>query len=71
MVSFTTDADSTPKARLLDLVRGRSRKAYSDWLEERGEDCKNGVEAATAALDAFHVVKLGTQAVEAIRGRMQ
>jgi transposase len=65
-------------------VPGRSGKAYSDWLEQRGEDFKNGVEVATldafhgyknaiddqledatAVLDAFHVVKLGTQALPA------
>jgi len=37
MVDLTPDADGKPKARLLDLVPGRSGKAYSDWLGERGE----------------------------------
>jgi transposase len=90
MVDLTPDEDGNPKARLLDLVPGRSGKAYSDWLEERGEDFKNGVEVATldpfhgyknaiddqledatAVLDAFHVVKLGTQAVDEVRRRVQ
>ncbi len=90
MVDLTPDADGKPKARLLDLVPGRSGKAYSDWLEERGEEFKNGVEVATldpfhgyknaiddqledatAVLDAFHVVKLGTQAVDEVRRRVQ
>jgi transposase len=90
MVDLTPDEDGKPRARLLDLVPGRSGKAYSDWLEERGDDFKNGVEVATldpfhgyknaiddqledavAVLDAFHVVKLGTQAVDEVRRRVQ
>ena len=79
MVELTPDEDGNPSARLLDLVPGRSGKAYSDWLQERGENFRDGVEVATldpfrgyknaieyqlddatAVLDAFHVVKLGT-----------
>jgi transposase len=79
-----------PQARLLDLVAGRSAKAYSDWLGQRGEHFRDGVqvatldpfhgyknaiddqlEDATAVLDAFHVVKLGTQAVDEVRRRVQ
>lgn len=90
MVDLTPDADGKPKARLLDLVPGRSGKAYSDWLTERGENFREGVEVATldpfhghknaiddqledatAVLDAFHVVKLGTQAVDEVRRRVQ
>ena len=91
MVDLTPDPDTgRPQARLLDLVPGRSGKTYSDWLEERGEDFKDGVEVATldpfhgynnaiddqledavAVLDAFHVVKLGTQAVDEDRRRVQ
>jgi transposase len=55
MVDLTPDEDGKPRARLLDLVPGRSGKAYSDWLEERGDDFKNGVEVAT--LDPFHGYK--------------
>lgn len=36
MVDLTPDPDGTPRARLLDLVPGRSGKAYPDWLAERG-----------------------------------
>lgn len=90
MVDLTPDEDGKPRARLLDLVPGRSGKAYSDWLAERGEQFKDGVEVATldpfhgyknaiddrledavAVLDAFHVVKLGTQAVDEVRRRVQ
>ena len=84
------DEDGKPKARLLDLVPGRSGKAYSDWLEQRGEDFRDGVEVATldpfhgyknaiddqledavAVLDAFQVVKLGSQAVDEVRRHVQ
>jgi len=90
MVDLTPDGYGNPRARLLDLVPGRSGKAYSDWLKERGEDFRDGVEVATldpfhgyknaiddqledavAVLDAFHVVKLGTQAVDEVRRRVQ
>jgi transposase len=90
MVDLTPDAEGNPRARLLDLVPGRSGKAYSDWLEERGETFRDGVQVATldpfhgyknaiddqlqdatAVLDAFHVVKLGTAAVDEVRRRVQ
>lgn len=90
MVDLTPDADGTPRARLLDLVPGRSGKAYSDWLTQRGEAFRAGVKVATldpfhgyknaiddrladavAVLDAFHVIKLGTQAVDEVRRRVQ
>lgn len=90
MVDLTPDADGKPRARLLDLVPGRSGKAYSDWLAERGAEFKTGVKEATldpfhgyknaiddqledavAVLDAFHIVKLGTAAVDEVRRRVQ
>jgi transposase len=90
MVDLTPDSDGKPRARLLDLVPGRSGKAYSDWLDQRGQAFRGGVEVATldpfhgyknaiddqlqdatAVLDAFHIVKLGTQAVDEVRRRVQ
>jgi transposase len=90
MVDLTPDPDGRPRARLLDLVPGRSGRAYSDWLQQRGEAFRATVEVATldpfhgyknaiddqledatAVLDAFHVVKLGTQAVDEVRRRVQ
>ncbi len=44
-----------PTAKLLDLVPGRSGKAYRDWLDERGEEFRKGVEIAT--LDPFQGYK--------------
>jgi transposase len=88
----TPDKHGVPRvrARLLDLVPGRSGKAYADWLDERGEAFRRGVKTATldpfrgyknaiddkladavAVLDAFHVVALGTKAVDDCRRRIQ
>jgi transposase len=84
------DADGRPRARLLDLVAGRSGKTYRDWLDARGQQFRDGVKEATldpfhgyknaiddqladavAVLDAFHVVKLATTAVDECRRRLQ
>ncbi|MFR1472343.1 MAG: ISL3 family transposase [Actinomyces urogenitalis] len=46
---------SHPTARLLDLVPGRSGKAYRDWLDERGDEFRKRVEIAT--LDPFQGYK--------------
>nr|WP_306469884.1 transposase [Georgenia satyanarayanai] len=90
MVDLTRDAQGKIRARLLDLVPGRSKKAYADWLNDRSADFRAGVQVAaldpfagyksaiadeladaTAVLDASHVVKLGTQAVDEVRRRVQ
>ncbi|WP_166849037.1 ISL3 family transposase [Isoptericola sp. BMS4] len=90
MVDLTRDADGRVHARLLDLVPGRSRKAYVDWLTARGDGFRKNIgiaaldpfggyksaiddqlEDATAVLDAFHVVKLGTAVVDEVRRRVQ
>jgi transposase len=46
-----TRRDGVPHARLLDLVPGRSGKAYAAWLSSRGEAFAAGVQVAT--LDPF------------------
>ncbi|MEJ1093033.1 ISL3 family transposase [Microbacterium istanbulense] len=90
MVDLTRDEHGNTRARLLDLVPGRSGKAYASWLGERGESFRRNVQVAaldpfagyktaiddklqdaTAVLDAFHVVKLGTAAVDEVRRRVQ
>ena len=90
MVDLTRDRHGRVRARLLDLVPGRSGKVYSDWLAQRGEAFRAAVQVATldpfhgyknaiddqladatAVLDAFHVVKLGTDAVDHVRRRVQ
>ena len=55
MVDLTHDQHGRVRARLLDLVPGRSGKAYADWLTERGEAFRKGVKIAT--LDPFHGYK--------------
>ena len=78
------------RARLLDLVPGRSGPVYKAWLLDRGPEFRCGIEVATldtfhgyknaiddqldeaaSVLDAFHVVKLGMQALDEIRRRVQ
>ena len=90
MVDLTRDQQGKVRARLLDLVPGRSGAVYRDWLHARGKAFRDRVEVATldpfhgyknaiddqledavAVLDAFHVVKLGTQAVDEVRRRVQ
>jgi transposase len=55
MVDLTRDKHGRVRARLLDLVPGRSGTVYKDWLDERGEQFKKNVQVAT--LDPFHGYK--------------
>jgi transposase len=90
MVDLTRDAKGKTRARLLDLVPGRTGAAYAEWLQARNQAFRDGIGVATldpfhgyknaiddqledavAVLDAFHVVKLGTAAVEEVRRRVQ
>jgi transposase len=90
MVDLSRDSKGRTRARLLDLVPGRSGAAYADWLKARNEAFRAGITVATldpfhgyknalddeledavAVLDAFHVVKLGTAAVDEVRRRVQ
>lgn len=96
MVDLTRQPDpknpgkTVVRARLLDLVVGRTGTGYATWLEQRGAAFRQRVQVATldpfrgyknaiddklqdaiAVLDAFHVVKLGGQAVDEVRRRVQ
>jgi transposase len=90
MVDLTRDEKGKVRARLLDLVPGRTGAAYADWLKARNEAFRAGIAVATldpfrgyknaiddqledavAVLDAFHVVKLGGDAVDEVRRRVQ
>jgi transposase len=51
MVDLSRDAHGHSRARLLDLVPGRSGPAYAGWLHERGTSFTDGVRVAT--LDPF------------------
>jgi len=55
MVDLTPSPDGKPRARLLDLVPGRSGAVYKQWLTERGERFTSKVQVAT--LDPFHGYK--------------
>ena len=50
-----TRGEDHPTARLLDLVPRRSGTVYKNWLAERGEDFRAGVQIAT--LDPFQGYK--------------
>jgi transposase len=51
MVDLTRDEHGNTRARLLDLVPGRSGKAYATWLADRGDGFRKNV--TIAALDPF------------------
>jgi transposase len=55
MVDLTPDQQGRVRARLLDLVPGRSGSVYTDWLKERGDAFRAAVKVAT--LDPFHGYK--------------
>jgi transposase len=55
MVDLTRDEHGRTRARLLDLVPGRSGQAYKTWLTERGQAFRTGIEIAT--LDPFRGYK--------------
>src|SRR5690606_41281632 len=46
MVDLTRDAEGKVRARLLDLVPGRSKKSYADWLGDRSPQFRAGVQVA-------------------------
>jgi len=90
MVDLTRDEQGRLRARLLDVVPGRSGTVYAAWLREQAAEFVAGIEHAAldpfrgyanairdelpdavAVLDAFHVVKLGTQVVDEVRRRVQ
>lgn len=90
IIDHTPDEDGRPRARLLDLVPGRSGAAYQGWLARQSPAFRDGVTTATldpfrgyanaipdqlpatqVVLDAFHIVKLGTQMVDEVRRRVQ
>ena len=83
MVDLSRDEKGRVRARLLDLVPGRTGAAYKEWLAARNDEFRAGISVATldpfhgyknaiddqledavAVLDAFHVIKLGTDALD-------
>jgi transposase len=78
------------RARLLDVVEGRSGTALCAWVSGRSQAWRDGVRVAaldpfrgyatalrttlpnaTRVLDAFHVVRLGFDALDQVRRRVQ
>jgi transposase len=88
--SVAREGGGTGPARLLDMVEGRSKKAFKQWLAERPQAWRDGVEVvamdgftgfktatheelptAVAVMDPFHVVRLGGDALDRCRRRLQ
>jgi len=51
IIDLTPVHDGTGPARLLDMVEGRSKKAFQDWLAQRPQDWRDRVEVV--AMDGF------------------
>ena len=58
IIDLTPVRDGTGPARLLDMVPGRSKKAFKDWLAGRPEPCRRGLEVV--AMDGFTGFKTAT-----------
>ena len=90
IIDLTPIRDGTGPARLLDMVEGRSKQAFKQWLADRPPSWRQGLQvvamdgftgfktatteelpAATAVMDPFHVVRLGGDALDRCRRRVQ
>ena len=90
VIDLTPVRDGTGPARLLDMVEGRSKKAFKTWLAERDQAWREGIEVvamdgfsgfktatseelpdAVPVMDPFHVVRLGGEALDECRRRVQ
>jgi transposase len=58
IIDLTPVRDKTGPARLLDMVEGRSKKAFADWLAQRPQDWRDRVEVV--AMDGFSGFKTAT-----------
>ncbi len=58
IIDLTGIRDGTGPARLLDMVEGRSKQAFKQWLAEREESWRDGVEVV--AMDGFTGFKTAT-----------
>ena len=90
IIDLTPIRAGTGPARLLDMVEGRSKQAFKQWLSERPQGWRDAVEVvamdgftgfktataeelpdATPVMDPFHVVRLGGDALDECRRRVQ
>ncbi|MGD9620576.1 MAG: ISL3 family transposase [Mycolicibacterium sp.] len=51
IIDLTPVRDKTGPARLLDMIEGRSKKAFQDWLAQRPQEWRDRVEVV--AMDGF------------------
>ena len=51
IIDLTPVRDGTGCSRLLDMVPGRSKKVFKDWLDQQEQDSRDGIE--TVAMDGF------------------
>ena len=58
IIDLTGIRDGTGPARLLDMVEGRSKQAFKQWLSERPKPWRDGVEVV--AMDGFTGFKTAT-----------
>ncbi len=58
IIDLTPIRDGTGPARLLDMVEGRSKKAFKDWLSQRDDAWRQGIEVV--AMDGFTGFKTAT-----------
>ena len=58
IIDLTPVRDGTGPARLLHMVEGRSKQAFQQWLAERDEAWRQGLEAV--AMDGFTGFKTAT-----------
>jgi len=58
IIDLTPVRDKTGPARLLDMVEGRSKKAFQQWLADRPKDWRKRVEVV--AMDGFSGFKTAT-----------
>ena len=58
IIDLTPIRDGTGPARLLDMVEGRSKAVFKQWLAERTESFRNGIEIV--AMDGFTGFKTAT-----------
>lgn len=58
IIDLTGIRDRTGPARLLDMVEGRSKQAFKQWLSERDQAWRDRVEVV--AMDGFTGFKTAT-----------
>lgn len=58
IIDLTPARDRTGPARLLDMVEGRSKAVFKDWLQARPEEWRAGIEVV--AMDGFTGYKTAT-----------